>query len=120
MDAHAENADTGPVGNQGAAGPSWSESPPRPVPLRRRHPRAPEDGGADRAAALASCLAGREPGERLAGTRGGVPRIAEAGRLVRRRRDPEGGSADRLEGAGSADDVEKIRGRQCQVIRVVV
>ena len=109
MEAHAEKAEAGPVGNEGAAGPSWSESPLRPLPPRRGQPRALEDGGADRTVAPAACLVGRERSKRPAQTGGGVQRIATSRRLDRRR-DPEGGSEDRPEGAGPAV-AGQVRGR---------
>ncbi len=54
------------------AGPVWSESPTWPVPLRRGHPRAPEDRGVGRPAALL-------------GRRSRLPWIADARAVATRR-----------------------------------
>ncbi len=83
--AHPENAEAGPEGHQGTAGPVWTEFALCPVLLRPGHAGASEDRGIDRAAAISEA-------------RGRASWIARARRTDRACCGTKGGFAGRLAG----------------------
>ncbi len=98
MSAHPEDVEAGPERHQRIADPLWHQSALRPIPPRRAHWRARQDRGVGRAPALS-------------GTRSRLSRVADVRCRRPGRREPKGGSTDRLAGEGIAA-AGQVRRRQ--------